>query len=318
MMDLPPGWTRYTTDEGKDYYHNAETEVTQWHKPEFPQTASFGSTSEVYQYQPSVADLELSSLTQKEPASPAGTLQPVAHTTVSPASSLGNDCAPGASLRESQDGIASDSSVLGKVIAHAQTFFDVSTDDVTRRVRFALLPALKPDGSVNDFRANPDFWGPFWIATTAVLFLSATGNFAQLLELVNGDNFTSDYGLMSVAAGMLYGCLIGVPAITRGLLYLSGQEADSINFKQLICVYGYSLTAAIPTSLICIAPIEIVRWAAIAAGLAVSLLFIRNHLWSDISIEAPGLKWATITVLGGAQATIFVVYRLYFFTAHGS
>ena len=34
---LPPGWTRYyTTDEGKQYFHNAATDTTQWDRPQPP------------------------------------------------------------------------------------------------------------------------------------------------------------------------------------------------------------------------------------------------------------------------------------------
>ena len=32
-MDLPPGWNKYTTEDGKDYFHNAALGVTQWEDP---------------------------------------------------------------------------------------------------------------------------------------------------------------------------------------------------------------------------------------------------------------------------------------------
>lgn len=31
---LPPNWTEYKTDEGKAYYHNSQTGVTQWQAPD--------------------------------------------------------------------------------------------------------------------------------------------------------------------------------------------------------------------------------------------------------------------------------------------
>lgn len=311
--DLPPGWTRYTTDEGKDYFHNAQTDVTQWMKPEWPvKSESFGSTSDVYTYQPT--DLELSQRT----GPPGGDFQMT--TSVGgmseakgsiDSSSQDRAALPTVALREAADGQSTTpgGGFFSNTLAQAQTYFDVSTEDVVKRIRLAMLPT-QASSNVNDFRARPDFWGPFWVATTAVLFLSATGNFARLLEM-DSDKFSTDYGLVSLAASMIYGCLIGVPAITRGILYLSGQEADSINFRQLICVYGYSLTAAIPASIICVAPIPLLRYAVLAVALGVSLLFIRNHLWSDISIEAPGLKWTTIAILCLAQASIFIVYGVY-------
>ncbi|KAH9114413.1 hypothetical protein AeMF1_011494 [Aphanomyces euteiches] len=30
---LPPGWTAYKTQDGKEYYYNAQTKVTQWDRP---------------------------------------------------------------------------------------------------------------------------------------------------------------------------------------------------------------------------------------------------------------------------------------------
>ncbi|CAE8675672.1 unnamed protein product, partial [Polarella glacialis] len=60
-MALPPNWTKYTTDEGKEYYHNSVTTTTTWEKPEWsgasPDSLSFGSqSSEVYR--PTASDLD--------------------------------------------------------------------------------------------------------------------------------------------------------------------------------------------------------------------------------------------------------------------
>lgn len=44
--DLLPGWVKYTTEDGRDYYHHAQKQITQWNKPECPeQPLSFASTS---------------------------------------------------------------------------------------------------------------------------------------------------------------------------------------------------------------------------------------------------------------------------------
>ena len=52
-MDLPPNWTRYETDEGKEYFHNTVTNVTQWDRPGWS-----GSTADTL-YNPTLADLDL-------------------------------------------------------------------------------------------------------------------------------------------------------------------------------------------------------------------------------------------------------------------
>lgn len=33
---LPSGWTRYTTDDGEEYFFNEVTEQTQWERPTQP------------------------------------------------------------------------------------------------------------------------------------------------------------------------------------------------------------------------------------------------------------------------------------------
>lgn len=344
MSALPPNWTAYNADDGKEYYHNAVTNVTQWDKPEWsgaarlPESMSFdeSSTSQVYQYKP---DLDLggaggldshmvemnSSVSSSEPAGkmtggiiPQMEAETVSLNSAAPGgtmSSFGGAVGGVISAATADDGGAAASGMTDRALAYAQTLFDVSTDDVVKRLRLALVPYPLPDGVNNEFRTRPDFWGPFWVATTAVFFLAATGNFARLLEQGDSKKFKADYGLVSIAATMIYGALIAVPLVTRAILYFTGQEANTINFRQMICVYGYSLAPAIPVSVLCLLPFGGLRWIMVFLGLALSLVFIRGNLWTDIAVEAPSLKWGMIGMVIVAQATIFFVYRVHFFAA---
>lgn len=299
------------------------------------------STSQVYQYKPSDLDLGTTSVTPAldstmvEMLSSTSTVEPAGKMTGGALPQMDSETvslnAPGGSVSNAgfggfggvgsvmaaataDDGGAAASGMMGSLLNYAQQLFDVSTDDVTKRLRLALVPYPLPDGQSNEFRARPDFWGPFWVATTAVFFLAATGNFARLLEQTDSKQFKADYGLVSIAAAMIYGALLAVPAVTRASLYFSGQEADAINFRQMICVYGYSLAPTIPISILCLLPMDGLRWLLIFVGLALSLVFIRGNLWTDISVEAPSLKWTMIGMVILAQATIFFTYRVKFFT----
>jgi len=348
-MTLPPNWARYTTDEGKEYFHNAVSNTTTWDPPEWtgaapPSSMSFdeSSTSQVYQYKPDL-DLGGSSGLNNEMVHisvPSGSLDPVGKAPGGAIPQMEADTinlnAPGGTLGSSfggsfggavggvisaataDDGGAAASGMMGSLLSSAQQLFDVSTDDVVKRLRLALVPYPLPEGNSTEFRTRPDFWGPFWVATTAVFFLAATGNFARLVENGDSKKFKADYGLVSVAACMIYGALIAVPLVSRASLYFSGQEASSINFRQLICVYGYSLAPAIPVSVLCLLPFGLLRWLLVFAGLALSLVFIRGNLWTDISVEAPSLKWAMIGIVVLSQAMIFFVYRIHFFAATDS
>lgn len=346
-MALPPNWAKYTTEDGKEYFHNSVLNKTQWEKPEWngqvPESLSFHSgTSDVYR--PSMSELELhpradgseSRTVGIAPLEPAGTAQGGKVPTSDEAVALRE--APGGRIRPSEPGTsfggfgqslvsgmlsaaseedggdAHVSGMAGSALAYAQQLFDVSSDDVVKRLRMSLLPFYYARNGVgSDFRSRPDFWGPFWVATTAILFLAATGNFARLLVMEDRGICKADYGLVSLGATMIYGFLVGVPLLTRVALYVSGYDGDTINFRQMICVYGYSLAPIIPASVLCMIPVEIIRWLAVLAGLGTSLAFIRVHLWTDIMIEAPSLKWKMVALFCSAQAAIFLVYRVHFF-----
>jgi len=335
-MALPTNWTRYTTDEGKEPEPSADS-------------LSFHSqSSEVYR--PTETDLDLhernpdmqgrmvaglgqEALSGKLPteAETVSLRQAVSGTASSYVSSSdAGGKPPGASslptgnsfagilasaASGSEDGATRVETMAGWALSSAQQLFDVSPDDVLKRLKLAVVPCQGQEAAADDFRSRPDFYGPFWVATTAVLFLSATGNFARLLEMDDEDAFKADYSLVSVAAAMVYGLLIGVPLAVRLFLYFSGQEVDSINFRQVICVYGYSLTPAIPVSVICLVPLSFLRWLATLLGFGASIAFIRGTLWTDLAIENPSLKWKMACVFGVAQATIFLVYRIYFFSS---
>jgi hypothetical protein len=76
----------------------------------------------------------------------------------------------------------------------------VDTAEVLRRCRAALWPRA-PFLDVLD--ANPDLYGPFWIATSvvAILFLAGTVSW----KIGGGGREGFDWGLLSGSAGLIYG-----------------------------------------------------------------------------------------------------------------
>lgn len=204
----------------------------------------------------------------------------------------------------------------GWLLTYAQQLFDVSTDDVVERLKLVLVPYPKPPGggATQDIRMRPDFYGPFWVATTAVLFLAATGNFARLLEAGHA-NFKADYGLVSIAAAMIYGCLVAVPLVARVALFVSSEEVTTVDFRQMICVCGYALAPAIPISILCIVPFGFLRWLLILVGLGASLHFLYAQLKDAFEVRTTWLKWTLISAPCLGQAVTYFVYRWHFFNA---
>lgn len=331
-MALPPNWTSYTTDDGKEYFHNPVTNTTQWERPAWPEPASASvfdvAAAEVFTYEPTAQELETpATLTSKVGMAPTG----------GPTLTFDNELvslkeAPNGQIASMTPGVAPEgaadaggsgggdttfdgpSGIAGWALGQAQQLFDVSTEDVVQRLRMVLLPFLEPaPRDKEEFRLRPDFYGPYWIATTAVLFLAATGNFARLLESGDHKTFKPDYSLVSIAAGMIYGCLLAVPLLARTAIFVSGQSLGDVDFLQLICVCGYSLAPVIPVSLLCILPIGFVRWIAVLIGLAISLLFLRQHLWANLNITTAWLKWTMIAAPCVTPVAVLLVYRLHFF-----
>jgi len=203
------------------------------------------------------------------------------------------------------------------LLAYAQQLFDVSTEDVVQRLRLVLVPYPKAPGggATQDIRMRPDFYGPFWVATTAVLFLAATGNFARLVEAGTHKNFKADYGLVSLAAAMVYGCLVGVPIVARVALFVSSEEVTNVDFRQMICVCGYALAPAIPISILCIVPLGFLRWLLILVGLGASLHFLYEQLKDAFSVQTVWLKWTLVAAPCLGQAVTYFVYRWHFFSS---
>jgi len=203
----------------------------------------------------------------------------------------------------------------GAMVSHAQPMFDVSSKDVLKRIKLALVPFQGQEDAANDFRTRPDFYGPFWVASTAIFCLAASGNFGRLLGMKDAQDFESDHKLLSEAATMIYGLLVAVPLVVRLGLYCAFQSVDSINFKQVICVYGYSLAPLIPMSVVCLVPLGFLRWLAVLGGLGTSLAFIYGTLWTDLAVEAPSLKWKVLGLFCAAHVITFLTYRVYFFNS---
>jgi len=356
---LPPGWTRYTTDEGKEYFHNAVTDITQWDRPSWPEASTSSAAgplestmADVFTYNPTESDLTASSGAGSQAIAPMPSVQGASNEaelvslTAAPGGRLAanspggsNNAGGGGAARGGGDADLFSGFGLGGILggtmdggaaaagsaeqgtqswllSYAQNLFDVSTADVVQRLKLVLIPSMHPSGqATEDLKLRPDFYGPFWVATTAILFLAATGNFARLIEVGSHHDFKADYSLVSLAAGTIYGCLLGVPLIARGTVFFSGDEAGPVDLKQLVCVCGYSLAPAIPVSMLCLIPAGFLRWVAVLAGLAASLLFVKTHLLADIHATAPWLKWTMTIAPCVLPVVVFLMYRVHFFTS---
>ena len=233
---LPPGWFKYETEEGKAYFYNTVNNVTQW---EAPVLQDQDSDMDLVREDVAVGD-QRSSMVQDTPSVYKPTLHDVEAGGAAAAEAianvgqktldrinidLGGMAAPqivdletspsgarGGQTHTQQDEPtqASGNPLLrcgGCDLATLQTYFDISTDEVLMRLRCAILPfgkggarPLLADPHEN-FVEEPDFYGPFWVATTCVIFLASAGNYAQSVDegrIDPGVAHMTDFGLATV------------------------------------------------------------------------------------------------------------------------
>ncbi|KAJ7455053.1 Yip1-domain-containing protein [Mycena latifolia] len=108
-------------------------------------------------------------------------------------------------------------------VEYYQSYFDIDTKTVLQRCTATLLP------SMTDFLSshlNPaDLYGPFWTATTLVLVLflsSLLGAPVSSYLSAPGTPYAYDFGLLSVAAGLVYAYALALPVLMWAALRWMG------------------------------------------------------------------------------------------------
>lgn len=193
-------------------------------------------------------------------------------------------------------------------ISSYQPYFNVDTDTVVDRLISSVYP-------MHDFHrkidANPDMYGPVWITTTLVFMLAAFGNCATYLinqrnELNMAWNFDVTY--VNWAASIIYCYTVAVPAAFYFLLQYLGTNTSLL---RLWCLWGYSLSIFIPTTLLLIIPVEFLRWVLIILAGAASSWFI----YLNLKVYTEGSNELTVLVVSALvlQLALAIFIKVIFF-----
>eukprot|EP00740_Mantoniella_antarctica_P017046 CAMPEP_0181369742 /NCGR_PEP_ID=MMETSP1106-20121128/12975_1 /TAXON_ID=81844 /ORGANISM="Mantoniella antarctica, Strain SL-175" /LENGTH=332 /DNA_ID=CAMNT_0023486329 /DNA_START=159 /DNA_END=1157 /DNA_ORIENTATION=+ len=201
--------------------------------------------------------------------------------------------------------------------AYYQQYFDVDTDDVVRRIGNVMI---NPAGGsfAESLSSNPDLYGPFWICATLIFLDAMGGNYASYLshaqsgvEAAEAWNF--DVKKVSISVAMFYGYVTAVPV---GIYFiLRCFAAVNTSLVGLVCTYGYALSVYVPVSVLCIIPLEWLRWTVFLLGMAVSATFIFTNLQPVVGSSPKGSMFVTpfLGCVVGTHVLFGVLLKLFFF-----
>ena len=135
-------------------------------------------------------------------------------------------------------------------ITYYQPLFDVDTMQVVGRVQGALLP--RPKGAFFELvAANPDLYGPFWIATTLIFIMAITGNLASYFAFTPSPQhpaWTYNFNQLTLAGSVVYAYVTLLPLLIW--MMLRYYEASK-RLVHVLCIYGYALSIFLPISVLC-------------------------------------------------------------------
>jgi len=165
-------------------------------------------------------------------------------------------------------------------LRYYQPLFDIDTIQVLNRIKGSLLP--RPRGVFFDLiSANPDLWGPFWIATTLIFAMAVTGNLSSYYAYTGpAGGWTYNFNQLTLAGSVIYSYVTLLPLLLwAALRYYEAQK----RLVDIICIYGYTLGVFVPVSILCVLPSEPLRWLLVLAGGGVSALFLLSNFHAHLS-----------------------------------
>ncbi|KAA3453351.1 protein YIPF1-like protein isoform X1 [Gossypium australe] len=154
-------------------------------------------------------------------------------------------------------------------------------------------------------------YGLIWITTTLVFMLASFGNWATYLMQKHSDGTTTwsfDVGYINAAAVGIYGYAVVVPMAFNFLLQYLGSNASLVRF---LCMWGYSFSIFIPTALLLLIPVEILRWIIILIAGSASSCFVALNLKSYIE-GADDLKMMVVAAFL-LQMALAIFIKVWFF-----
>ena len=124
--------------------------------------------------------------------------------------------------------------------------------------------------------------------------------------------WTSDFKKVSVAASVFYAWISIVPAVVYCAFARigAGDGAPQKTLVEIASLFGYALATLLPVCILCIPPIQLLRWLSITISFLFSSYFLIKNLGADVQNKAVFPVIAGIVLLNLGVA---VLTKFYFF-----
>lgn len=194
-------------------------------------------------------------------------------------------------------------------VRYYQQFFDTTTDEVLKKVLFALTVVFYK--KFNELTENRvDFYGPFWIYATIVFALAVSQNLYSYLTKPMGAGFEYTIGYVPNAFMIVYVFGIFMPVFFNVIIRAFGGY---IGYFKVVSIYGYSQCINILMMILCAYPKHSAQNFFIIWGAVQSSAFLFLCLNKELEKYKGNLKYIAICTMAGCQVVLVIIYKNYFF-----
>lgn len=195
-------------------------------------------------------------------------------------------------------------------IGYYQRWFNVTTVDVLSRMAKSIIPY--GDDFFTTISGRPDFYGAFWVPTTLIFFMAATGNFGTYLACQDPTLYVASFLKVVWGAFAIYGYVLVLPLVLWGVF--KWLEIP-LGFAENLCLYGYSLTIYLPLAVLCIIPSDLTRWVLLTTGGVMVCVCLFRSYWSVAQLNRAASIGIAVT-LSLCNLGLVIFFRLYLFQYH--
>ena len=185
-------------------------------------------------------------------------------------------------------------------------YFDITSREFYVRFLYGLIPFNQ---KLQEATTNkPDLYGPFWIYTSLIIIVAASGSLTRYFQENSTKNFFQEF--VPVAAIIVYCIGFGLPSL---IVLLSKLFSLSLPLIPLLSSFGYSYSPFLPLTLLCSIPSSTLQWILLVYGALSSSSLLLVSCWKQMQ-NADFIKKIVVVSVGiVGNLAVILVFKLYFF-----